>query len=54
MGFLVGSPRNINHFNVAPITNHKIYYKDESGMSCHVELCDSNELKLFRLNPNTI
>jgi hypothetical protein len=50
MGFLVQSPRNINYFNVAPITTHKMCYKDESGMSCQgFELCDSSELKLFMI-----
>jgi hypothetical protein len=25
--------RNVGHFDVLPIVNHKIYYKEESGAS---------------------
>jgi uncharacterized membrane protein len=38
LGIHFGVPNSFNHFNIIPIINHKIYYRENDGASSQVQV----------------
>jgi uncharacterized membrane protein len=36
LGIHFGVPKSFNHFNIVPIVNHKVYYRENGGASSQV------------------
>jgi hypothetical protein len=47
LGLPLGSLKNFNHFDVAFVTNHKLYYREENNVSSQgCGSCESNQFGL--------
>jgi hypothetical protein len=38
LGIHFAIPKSFNHFNIVPIINHKVYYRENGGASSEVRL----------------